>query len=76
MTWPKLSLKGGLKEGLVQTLNVAKYIFVSMAVVGLGLYIADQSVSWAALSDAMLLAGSNLVLVFLNEWLTTAELPK
>lgn len=65
--------KAGSVEGLKKVGSVAVYIIISMAVVGLGMYVADQSVSIEAVKTAMLVAGANLVLVFLQKWLSTQE---
>lgn len=61
----------GLKEAAIKAITVAKYIIVSMAVVGLGLYVADQTVSWEVAKAAMLVAGANILLAFLQKWVTT-----
>lgn len=63
--------KAGLKDGLVKALNVAVYVIASMAVIGLGMYIANQSITWVELRTAMLVGGANVVLAFLQKWLST-----
>lgn len=61
----------GLVDGLKKVLSVAVYIIASMIVIGLGLYVADQSVTWETVRAAVLVGGANLVLVFLQKWLST-----
>lgn len=63
--------KYGIKEGLAKTFAVAQYIILSMAVVGLGLYVSDTEISWEKAKVAMLVAGANLLLAFLQKWVTT-----
>ena len=65
--------KAGLIEALGKVITVAFYIIASMAVIGLGMYVADQSVTWEAVKGAMLVGGANLVLVFLQKWLSTSK---
>lgn len=61
----------GIKEGLIKALEVTKYIVVSMAIVGLTMWISDQSVAFEQVRIAMLVAGANIILAFLQKWLTT-----
>lgn len=61
----------GIKEAIIKVANVTVYIVVSMIAVGLGMYVADQSVTWEAVRSAVLVAGANLLLVFLEKWLST-----
>ena len=63
----------GLIDGLKKVATVAVYIIISMIVIGLGLYVADQSVTWVTVRAAVLVGGANLVLVFLQKWLTTTK---
>ena len=65
--------KKGLLEAVEKVANVAIYIIASMAVIVLGMYAADQSVSWEAIRGAMQVGGANLVLVFLQKWLSTKK---
>ncbi|HOR57837.1 MAG TPA: hypothetical protein PLV82_04225 [bacterium] len=65
--------KKGLIEALKKVVTVAIYIIASMAVIGLGMYVADQSVSWETIKGAMYVGGANLVLVFLQKWLSTVD---
>ncbi len=57
------------KKAGIKALKVAGYILVSMAVVALGLYIANPSVSIQELKTPVLVAGANILLVFLKELL-------
>ena len=63
--------KAGVKDGGKKVIEVAIYIIASMAVVGLGMYVADTTVTFEAVKTAMLVAGANLVIVFLQKWLST-----
>jgi len=65
--------KKGLIEALKKMVTVAIYIIASMAVIGLGMYVSDQTVTWEAVRAAMLVGGANLVLVFLQKWLSTSK---
>jgi len=58
-----------LKKAGIKALKVAGYILISMAVVALGLYIANPSVSIQELKTPVLVAGANILLVFLKELL-------
>lgn len=63
--------KKGIVDGLKKMASVAVYILISMAVIGLGMYVADQTITWVEVRTAMLVGGANLVLVFLQKWLST-----
>lgn len=63
----------GLKDSLRKVGSVAIYIIASMAVIGLGMFVANQSVSWQEVKVAMEVGGANLILVFLEKWLSTSE---
>ena len=63
--------KDGFKEGLKKALNVIKYIIAAMAVVGLGMFIADQTVTFDMIKLPMLVAGANVLIVFLQKWTST-----
>jgi hypothetical protein len=67
--------KVGLKEGLLKVLNVAVYIIVSMVVVGLGMWVANQAITWREILIASSVGGANLLLVFLQKWLSTQNEP-
>ena len=58
-----------LKKAGIKALKVAGYILISMAVVALGLYIANPSVSIQELKTPVMVAGANILLVFLKELL-------
>lgn len=63
--------KAGLIDAVKRSINVALYIIASMAVVGLGMYVSDQSITWVAVKGAMLVSGANILIVFLQKWLST-----
>lgn len=63
--------KAGLVDGLKKMASVAVYILISMAVIGLGMWVADQTITWVEVRTAMLVGGANLVLVFLQKWLSS-----
>ena len=63
----------GLLDGLKRVGSVAIYIIVSMAVIGLSLYVSNQSISWNEVKGAVLVGGANLVLVFLQTWLSSKK---
>ena len=65
----------GLKEAGLRVLAVSKYIVTSMVTVGLGLYIKNQRITRQEVMVAMLVAGANLLYVFLQKWLSTAGEP-
>lgn len=50
--------KVGLVDGLKKVGNVAIYIIASMAVIGLGMFVANTAISWAEVRTAMLVGGS------------------
>lgn len=61
----------GVKEGLIKVAKVAGYIVVSMIVVGLGTFVKDQTIPFKDILPVVLVAGANLLLVFLQTWLST-----
>jgi len=63
--------KAGLIDGLKKVGSVAVYILISMAVIGLGMFVANQTITWIEVRTAMMVGGANLVLVFLQKWLST-----
>ena len=63
----------GLIDGLKQVGSVAVYILISMAVIGLGMFVANVDVTWEVVRTAMMVGGANLVLVFLQKWLSSSK---
>lgn len=57
------------KKAGIKALKVAGYIAVSMAVVALGLYINNPHISIQEIKIPTLVAGANVLLVFLKELL-------
>ena len=63
--------KAGLKKSLFKAIRVALYIIASMAIIGLGMFVKDQTVSLEAVKLAMLAGGANVLIVFLVKWVGT-----
>lgn len=57
------------KKAGIKALKVAGYIAVSMAVVALGLFIDNPKISIQEIKIPTLVAGANVLLVFLKELL-------
>lgn len=62
------------KEIGIKLLKVAGYILASMAVVALGMYINNPSVSIEELKTPALVAGANILLVFIRQFLPSSEI--
>jgi len=66
-------IKAGAKEGLTKVVKIIPYLVGSMILAGLTLYVSNQSVGWQQAKLAMLLAGANVIIAFLREWLPATK---